>query len=228
MQTVITSYKHMGVPHADIRERCKYGSGNYAGDGHVTCPDLQCRFWRFTGGLNNGGNTIHKLFEKKFTAFTGSAYCWNLTRPAWSEGTAGLVAIGVSVALTFAVAVAGALVMEPVLPGGAGSPPWSLGLHPSPYLVVSLTAAGLAAGSGVPDGVSADGAILQYTNGIVAFFSSRNCIGCGYCVSGCPFNLPVSIPPLNVQMHTVRGPCEQRVGTGMHQSVPYRLSALWN
>ena len=77
----------------------------------------------------------------------GSVGSRNLTRPAWSEGTAGLVAIGVSVALTFAVAVAGPSVMEPVLPGGAGSPPWSLGLHPSPYLVVSLTAAGLAAGT---------------------------------------------------------------------------------
>jgi len=68
-------------------------------------------------------------------------------RSAMSEGTAGLVAIGVSVAFTFAVAVAGPSVMEPVLPGWAGSPPWSLGLHPSPYLAVGLTAAGLAAGT---------------------------------------------------------------------------------
>jgi hypothetical protein len=37
--------------------------------------------------------------------------------------------------------------MEPVLPGWAGSPPWSLGLHASPYLVVGLTAAGLATGT---------------------------------------------------------------------------------
>ena len=69
---------------------------------------------------------------------------------ARASGTAGLIAIGVSVAFTFAVAVAGPSVMEPVLPGSrvrAGSPPWSLGLHPSPYLVVSLTAAGLAAGT---------------------------------------------------------------------------------
>ncbi len=71
----------------------------------------------------------------------------DLTRPARSEGTAGLVAIGVSVACTFAVAVAGPSVMEPVLPGWAGSPPWSLGLHPSPYLAVGLTAAGLASGT---------------------------------------------------------------------------------
>ena len=50
-------------------------------------------------------------------------------------------------AFTFVVAVAGPSVMEPVLPGRAGSPPWSLDLHPSPYLAVSLTAAGLAAGT---------------------------------------------------------------------------------
>jgi len=68
-------------------------------------------------------------------------------RSAGSGGTAGLVAIGASVAFTFAVAVAGPSVMEPVLPGRPGTPPWSLGLHPSSYLVVGLTAAGLAAGT---------------------------------------------------------------------------------
>ncbi|MGZ5907462.1 MAG: formate dehydrogenase subunit beta, partial [Reyranella sp.] len=35
----------------------------------------------------------------------------------------------------------------------------------------------------------APGAIVQYTNGIVEFVS-ENCIGCGYCVKGCPFNIP--------------------------------------
>jgi formate dehydrogenase beta subunit len=35
----------------------------------------------------------------------------------------------------------------------------------------------------------ADGAIVQYTNGIVDF-QQQNCIGCGYCVSGCPFDIP--------------------------------------
>ena len=50
-------------------------------------------------------------------------------------------------ACTFAVAVAGPSVMEPVLPGRPGQPPWSLGLHPSPYLAVGLTAAALAAGT---------------------------------------------------------------------------------
>ena len=33
------------------------------------------------------------------------------------------------------------------------------------------------------------GAIVQYANGIVDF-QSEQCIGCGYCVAGCPFNIP--------------------------------------
>lgn len=33
------------------------------------------------------------------------------------------------------------------------------------------------------------GAIVKYANGIVDFNSS-NCIGCGYCIAGCPFNIP--------------------------------------
>jgi formate dehydrogenase iron-sulfur subunit len=33
------------------------------------------------------------------------------------------------------------------------------------------------------------GAIIQYANGIVDFHQ-ENCIGCGYCVTGCPFNVP--------------------------------------
>lgn len=35
----------------------------------------------------------------------------------------------------------------------------------------------------------APGAIVQYTNGVVDFVK-ENCIGCGYCVKGCPFNIP--------------------------------------
>src|SRR3979411_1229629 len=35
----------------------------------------------------------------------------------------------------------------------------------------------------------ADGAIVQYSNGIVDFHE-ENCIGCGYCITGCPFNIP--------------------------------------
>ncbi|MCQ0971404.1 formate dehydrogenase subunit beta [Paracoccus sp. TK19116] len=35
----------------------------------------------------------------------------------------------------------------------------------------------------------APGAIVQYSNGIVDFVH-ENCIGCGYCVTGCPFDIP--------------------------------------
>ena len=35
----------------------------------------------------------------------------------------------------------------------------------------------------------APGAIVQYSNGIVDFVH-ENCIGCGYCLKGCPFNIP--------------------------------------
>jgi formate dehydrogenase iron-sulfur subunit len=35
----------------------------------------------------------------------------------------------------------------------------------------------------------APGAIVKYSNGIVDFIS-ENCIGCGYCIAGCPFNVP--------------------------------------
>ncbi|MGI4848240.1 MAG: formate dehydrogenase subunit beta, partial [Janthinobacterium lividum] len=35
----------------------------------------------------------------------------------------------------------------------------------------------------------APGAIVKYTNGIVDFIS-ENCIGCGNCVMGCPFDVP--------------------------------------
>ncbi|NLG59879.1 MAG: formate dehydrogenase subunit beta [Gammaproteobacteria bacterium] len=35
----------------------------------------------------------------------------------------------------------------------------------------------------------APGAIVQYNNGIVDFHE-ENCIGCGYCIAGCPFDIP--------------------------------------
>jgi formate dehydrogenase iron-sulfur subunit len=35
----------------------------------------------------------------------------------------------------------------------------------------------------------APGAIVQYANGIVDF-QEENCIGCGYCITGCPFDIP--------------------------------------
>jgi formate dehydrogenase iron-sulfur subunit len=39
----------------------------------------------------------------------------------------------------------------------------------------------------------ADGAIVQYANGIVDFHQDQ-CIGCGYCITGCPFNIPKFSP----------------------------------
>jgi formate dehydrogenase iron-sulfur subunit len=35
----------------------------------------------------------------------------------------------------------------------------------------------------------APGAVVQYANGIVDF-QQDNCIGCGYCITGCPFDIP--------------------------------------
>ena len=70
-----------------------------------------------------------------------------------SQGRAGLAAIGISVAATFAVAVAGPSVMEPALPGRPGQPPWAFDLHRylpdhlTDYLTVGLTVLGLAAGT---------------------------------------------------------------------------------
>jgi formate dehydrogenase iron-sulfur subunit len=39
----------------------------------------------------------------------------------------------------------------------------------------------------------AEGAIVQYANGIVDF-QQEHCIGCGYCMTGCPFNIPKFSP----------------------------------
>jgi formate dehydrogenase beta subunit len=58
----------------------------------------------------------------------------------------------------------------------------------------------------------ADGAIVQYTNGIVDF-QQDHCIGCGYCVSGCPCNIP------KINQHTKKmfkcTLCSDRVTEGL-------------
>jgi hypothetical protein len=64
-----------------------------------------------------------------------------------AAGRAGVAAMAVSVAATFAVAVAGPSVMEPALPGRSGQPPWAFDAHLSPYLAAALAAAALAAGA---------------------------------------------------------------------------------
>src|SRR6476661_3282558 len=58
----------------------------------------------------------------------------------------------------------------------------------------------------------ADGAIIKYENGIVDF-QQENCIGCGYCISGCPFDIPKFNPVTNkVYKCTL---CSDRVGQGL-------------
>ena len=57
-----------------------------------------------------------------------------------------------------------------------------------------------------------DGAIVQYTNGIVDF-QQDNCIGCGYCITGCPFNIPKFNPETkHVYKCTL---CADRVSEGL-------------
>ncbi|MDR3392965.1 MAG: formate dehydrogenase subunit beta [Sulfuriferula sp.] len=58
----------------------------------------------------------------------------------------------------------------------------------------------------------APGAIIQYSNGIVDFHE-ENCIGCGYCIAGCPFNVPrISKKDNKAYKCTL---CSDRVGVGM-------------
>lgn len=58
----------------------------------------------------------------------------------------------------------------------------------------------------------ADGAIVQYTNGIVDF-QQENCIGCEFCVSGCPYDIPKFNPATKkVYKCTL---CSDRVGQGL-------------
>jgi formate dehydrogenase iron-sulfur subunit len=57
----------------------------------------------------------------------------------------------------------------------------------------------------------APGAIVQYSNGIVDFVH-ENCIGCGYCVKGCPFNIP-RISPVDHRAYKCTL-CSDRVAVG--------------
>ncbi len=58
----------------------------------------------------------------------------------------------------------------------------------------------------------ADNAIVQYQNGIVDF-QQEYCIGCQYCVTGCPFNIPRFNPTTKrVYKCTL---CSDRVGEGL-------------
>jgi formate dehydrogenase iron-sulfur subunit len=58
----------------------------------------------------------------------------------------------------------------------------------------------------------APGAIVQYASGIVDFHE-ENCIGCGYCITGCPFNIPrLSQKDHKVYKCTL---CSDRVAVGL-------------
>lgn len=58
----------------------------------------------------------------------------------------------------------------------------------------------------------ADGAIVQYANGIVDF-QEANCIGCGYCITGCPFNIPKFSPTARKVFKCTL--CSDRVSEGL-------------
>ncbi len=58
----------------------------------------------------------------------------------------------------------------------------------------------------------ADGAIVQYTNGIVDF-QQEHCIGCGYCITGCPFNIPKFNPTVDKVFKCTL--CSDRVSEGL-------------
>ena len=58
----------------------------------------------------------------------------------------------------------------------------------------------------------ADGAIVKYQNGIVDF-QQENCIGCGYCISGCPFDIPKFNPETKKVYKCSL--CSDRVGQGL-------------
>jgi formate dehydrogenase iron-sulfur subunit len=56
------------------------------------------------------------------------------------------------------------------------------------------------------------GAIVQYANGIVDF-QEENCIGCGYCIAGCPFDVPrISKKDKKAYKCTL---CSDRVAVGL-------------
>jgi formate dehydrogenase iron-sulfur subunit len=55
------------------------------------------------------------------------------------------------------------------------------------------------------------GAIVQYSNGIVDF-DHEKCIGCGYCIKGCPFNIP-RISPVDHKAYKCTL-CSDRVSVG--------------
>ncbi|WP_433331396.1 polyprenol phosphomannose-dependent alpha 1,6 mannosyltransferase MptB [Spirillospora sp. CA-294931] len=64
-----------------------------------------------------------------------------------SRGPLGLAAIGTSLACFLLTSFLGPSVMQPALAGEDGHPPFSLDVHPSPYLVIGLVVAGIVTGT---------------------------------------------------------------------------------
>jgi formate dehydrogenase iron-sulfur subunit len=65
---------------------------------------------------------------------------------------------------------------------------------------------------GCLDACPSDSAIVQYTNGIVDF-QQDHCIGCGYCITGCPFNIPKFNPKTKKVFKCTL--CSDRVNEGL-------------
>jgi hypothetical protein len=84
----------------------------------------------------------------RLTRSAGEAAAGAVTaRSPVRRARAGLALTGLSVAISWTIAVLGPSLAEPALPGRPGQPPWSFAAHPSPYLVVTLTAVALAVGT---------------------------------------------------------------------------------
>ena len=75
----------------------------------------------------------------------------------------------------------------------------------------------------------APGAIVQYANGIVNYIQ-ENCIGCGYCVKGCPFNVPrVSQDEAGrVQMHALLRQGRRWQAAGLRKACPTQRHRVRN
>ncbi|MDF9895597.1 UNVERIFIED_ORG: Fe-S-cluster-containing hydrogenase component 2 [Pseudomonas vranovensis] len=72
------------------------------------------------------------------------------------------------------------------------------------------------------------GAIIKHANGIVDF-NQDHCIGCGYCITGCPFNIRADLAegPQGLQVHPVFRPGVGGAGAGLRENLPDRRHCLW-
>ena len=71
----------------------------------------------------------------------------------------------------------------------------------------------------------APGAIFVRDNGIVDF-DHDVCIGCGYCITGCPCAATESKDREGLQVHTLFRSHLGRTGAGLHQSLSHQLPDL--